>query len=216
MALADCVYRESCHPKGPLLTATSYHTQLVIDSLVWNGWALIGRNPAGSAFHSYEGETLWSHFARALIQAVAARLWMPNAPKRKWWPGQFQEVGGEKCCEGEGGGEAKQEEEGVMVDQWRSYEAVKRNMTPGHFPRCRALRKVRLAGPQGALTLESVASVVDWPELSSENITRSEEAKADAQVERRQYRLSVFPLGQKGADCHRLVSGGSLHCFCGL
>lgn len=42
---------------------------------------------------------------------------------------------------------------GVMVDWWRSYEAVKRNVTPGHFLHCRALCKVRLAGPQGALTL---------------------------------------------------------------
>lgn len=50
---------------------------------------------------------------------------------------------------------------GLIAYWWRSYEAVKRNVTPGHFLHCRALCKVRLAGPQGALTTQSVASVVD-------------------------------------------------------
>lgn len=47
---------------------------------------------------------------------------------------------------------------GVMVDWWRSYEAVKRNVTPGHFPHCGTQCKVRLAGPQGALT----PSLLPW------------------------------------------------------
>lgn len=73
--------------------------------------------------------------------------------------GNFRKSAGRNVAEEKE--EEEEEEEGVMVDWRRSYEAVKRNMTPGHFPHCRALRKVRLAGPQGALTLESVASVVD-------------------------------------------------------
>lgn len=47
------------------------------------------------------------------------------------------------------------------LGQWRRCGAVKRNMTPGHFPHCKELCKVRLAGAQGALALESLASVDD-------------------------------------------------------
>lgn len=46
-----------------------------------------------------------------------------------------------------------------MAGALRRCEAAKRNMTPGHFPHCKELCKVRLAGLQGILTLESLAQI---------------------------------------------------------
>lgn len=58
------------------------------------------------------------------------------------------------------------------LSQWRRCEAAKRNMTPGHFPHCKELCKVRLAGLQGALTLESLAQIAHLSESRKHPKTR--------------------------------------------